>query len=73
MFGIVKQVVHVEGMHCGHCAMNVEAALRRVEGVKAAKADFEKKLCVIKAKPAITEDQAKKAIESIGFTFVGLE
>ncbi len=73
MFGTVKQIVHVEGMHCEHCAARVEKALGQVEGVKGVKVDLQKKIAVVKAKPAITSEQAKAAIEGIGFQFVSLE
>ena len=73
MFGNVVQTVHVEGMHCMHCAARVEKALLAIPGVKSAKVNLEKKSAVIKAKPAIEEDAAKKAIEEAGFKFAGLE
>lgn len=73
MFGIVTQVVHVEGMHCAHCAARVEQALKGVAGVRSAKVNLEKKIATIKAKPAINEEAAKKAIDETGFTFAGLE
>lgn len=73
MFGVEKQIVHVEGMHCAHCAANVEKALSAIEGVKSVKVDLEKKAAFVKAKPAIEIEAAKKAIESIGFKFAGLE
>jgi len=73
MFGNVTQTVHVEGMHCMHCAGSVEKALLAIPGVKSAKVNLEKKVAVIKAKPAITEEAAKQAIEEVGFKFAGLE
>ena len=73
MFGNVKQIVHVDGMHCIHCAMSVEKALGALEGVKSAKVNLDKKIAVIKANPAISEEAAKKAIEEAGFKFAGLE
>ena len=73
MFGTEKQIVHVEGMHCSHCAARVEKALLEVEGVKSAKVDLDKKIATIKAKPAISEEAAQKAIDAIGFKFAGLE
>ena len=73
MFGVAKQIVHVEGMHCIHCAAKVEKAFGAVEGVKSVKVDLEKKIATVKAKPAITEEAAKAAIDAIGFKFAGLE
>ena len=73
MFGIVTQVVHVEGMHCAHCAARVETALKGVAGVRSAKVNLEKKIATIKAKPALAEADIKKAIDETGFTFAGLE
>ena len=73
MFGIVTQVVHVEGMHCAHCAARVEEALNGVAGVRSAKVNLNKKIATIKAKPAVAEADIKKAIDETGFTFAGLE
>jgi len=73
MFGIVTQVVHVEGMHCAHCAARVEEALSGVAGVRSAKVNLNKKIATIKAKPAVAEADIKKAIDETGFTFAGLE
>lgn len=73
MFGSVKQIVRVEGMHCLHCADKVEKSLSAVEGVKSAKVNLEKKIAVVKTKTPITEEAAKKAIEEAGFQFAGLE
>ena len=73
MFGIVTQVAHVEGMHCGHCAARVEKALGALAGVRSVKVDLEKKIATIKVKPALKEEDVKKAIDETGFTFAGLE
>ena len=73
MFGIITQTVHVEGMHCAHCAARVEQALKEISGVRSAKVDLEKKIATIKVKPAVNEEIVKKAIEETGFAFAGLE
>ena len=73
MFGKEKQIIHVEGMHCEHCASRVEKALCSIEGVKSAKVNLEKKEAVVIAKGGVSEQDAKKAIEGIGFVYAGME
>lgn len=73
MFGQVKQIVHVEGMHCEHCASRVEKALIALEGVSGVKVDLVKKTALVKTKRPLSEEVVKKAIEEIGFTFAGID
>ena len=45
----MEKVIHIEGMHCGHCTAAVEKALRALPGVESAVADLEKKEARVKA------------------------
>ncbi len=73
LFGGVKQVVKVEGMHCVHCAAHVKEALEKLDGVKKVDVSLEKKEAVVKSKNGIDEEAAKKLIEEAGFVYCGLE
>ncbi len=62
------EVFIVEGMTCNHCAMNVQKAIKSVEGVKNATVD-------LKAKKAFVwgnyeKDKLKKAVEDSGYKVV---
>ena len=57
-------LLHVEGMHCGHCTAAVERALQDVPGVDHASVDLESKLATVQgdARP----DALVKAVDAIG-------
>jgi copper chaperone CopZ len=67
-----KQVVlGIEGMTCGGCATNVEAALKKVGGVRTVTVSYEKRQTVIGVEPAVQEQALVKAVEAAGFRVVG--
>lgn len=68
-----KQVILVNGRKCCGCEKEVEGKLKEIKGVLSAKADHEKKEAVVVSKEGITEEEAKKAIEEAGFSFVSLK
>ncbi len=45
--GIITQTLRVTGMHCGTCENNVERALKRLRGVRKAKADYGSETVVV--------------------------
>ena len=45
--GIITQTLRVTGMHCGTCENNVERALKRLRGVRKAKANFGSETVVV--------------------------
>lgn len=73
MFGNVKQTVKISGMRCMHCAAHAKEALEKIEGVKKVNVILEKQIAEIVAKPAISAEAAKAAIEGAGYQFLGLE
>lgn len=55
-------------MKCGHCAQQIEGALRVSRGIKSAKANHETgKVEVQYDGGTITPDSIKKIVESLGF------
>lgn len=73
MFGSQKQIVHVEGMMCMHCAGHVQDALEKLEGVKKVVVSLEKKTATVTVKSPLDEETYRAAIEGAGYQFVGLE
>ena len=63
-------VYRVEDMHCSHCEAAVVRAVENVPGVEKAKASASANTLTIKG-PA-TEEDIRKAVEGIGYTFKGL-
>ena len=63
----VKITLHVENMHCGHCAARVEVAARSVKGVKKATVDLESASVEIVAGKNVDIDAVVKAISDAGY------
>ena len=62
-------IYQVEGMNCNHCKASVEKALMDLKGVKSAVASLEKHNVVVEG--SATEQDVRKAVESVGFEFKG--
>lgn len=61
--------LHVEGMHCGSCAIGIQMLVSQMDGVASASADYEGKKASVEFDPAkITKDQIIKAIAELGYT-----
>ena len=64
--GQARVVVPVKGMTCGSCCTGVEVAVKQLEGVVAAKADYEKGLATVTyEKDKVT---VKKIVDAINTT-----
>ena len=62
--------VHVEGMHCMHCAGKVEKAMMEL-GAKSAKVDLEKKICQVEG---LSDQEAiRNAVAQKGFQVVAID
>ncbi len=70
---MVKKIITIEGMHCNHCACAVEKAVAELEGVKDAKVNLDKKVCVAKLSGEVSDEAIKNAVTEAGFEFVGVE
>lgn len=66
--GEARFTIPVSGMHCGHCASRVQAALTKVQGVKSAGASLEKGEAVVTVEKG-TVDAASlvAAIDGAGY------
>ena len=60
--------IHVEGMACGHCEIAIQEAVRKLPGVKKAKASKRKKQAVVEYDEAQVDlGQITEAIEKTGY------
>ena len=63
--------LNIRGMACGQCAKRVEDELKKMDGVKEAKVNFEDAKAVIKIeKDKINAEQLSEAIIKMGFMVV---
>ena len=65
--------VHIEGMACNHCKMNVEKALNNLEGITSAEVNLDEKIATITADVEPETLPIEKTINDLGFTFKSIE
>jgi copper chaperone len=67
-----KIILRVEGMSCGHCEIAVQDAIRKLPGVRKAKASKKKKEALVEFDPgAVTREQIENAVSETGYSVVG--
>lgn len=65
---MTSETIVVNGMSCGHCEIAVQDAIRKLPGIKKAKASKRKKQAAVEYDPdTVTLDQIKKAITDAGY------
>jgi Cu+-exporting ATPase len=70
-YGIAKSEITLKigGMHCASCALNVETALKKTNGVTSANVSFPLEQAKITYDPEIVSvSEMKKAVENVGYT-----
>ncbi|MDP3795133.1 MAG: heavy metal-associated domain-containing protein [bacterium] len=63
-----KLDLHIEGMHCGSCAVGIQMFVSQMDGVGSATVDYESRKGSFEFDPAKTEREAiVKAVEELGY------
>ena len=63
-----KVDLHIEGMHCGSCAVGIQMLTTQMDGVKAAEVSYEGKKGTFEFDPSkVTRDQIVKSIAELGY------
>ena len=70
---MMEKVIHIEGMHCGHCTAAVEKALHALPGVESAVADLEKKEARVKAAAGVSDVMLSAVVTGAGFKVTGID
>ena len=66
-----KTVLHVEGMACGHCEIAINDAVRKLPGVKKAKASKWKKEVLVEYDSSLTTvEDIINAVNATGYQVV---
>ena len=64
-----KLELHIEGMHCGSCAVGIQMLTSQIDGVSKAEISYEGKTGVFEIDPAkVTKEQIIKSIAELGYT-----
>jgi copper chaperone len=64
---IMKKLMLIEGMSCGHCVNHVKNALEDIAQVSSAVVDLESKNAVVDLKEDVDDDILKEAVEEAGY------
>ncbi|CAG0998148.1 H+-transporting ATPase [Methanosarcinales archaeon] len=70
-YGVAKQEITLKigGMHCASCALNIETALKKTNGITSADVSFPLEQAKINYDPELVSiPEIKKAIENVGYT-----
>jgi copper ion binding protein len=66
--GEARVEIPVAGMHCGHCASRVEAAVQKLDGVKAASVQLQDgKVVVVFEKARVAPAKIVETIDALGY------
>ncbi len=63
---IGEKVLSIEGMHCENCAIRVENALNRLDGVLC-KINLRKKTATVSYSKEVSDELLKQAVEELGY------
>lgn len=70
---VVKNVLHIEGMSCGHCSGRVEKALRALPGVQTADVDLAAKTATIESDGSVSKETLTAAVTEAGYDVIKAE
>jgi len=63
-----KIELHIEGMHCGSCAVGIQMLVSQMDGVSSVTVDYENKKGVFEFDSTkATKEQIIKEIETLGY------
>ncbi len=66
----MKKIIKVDGMHCNHCKMRVEKALKGLIGVTSAVVNLEAKTAEIESTAEIDDAAIEAAVDDAGFKVI---
>lgn len=64
---IMKKIISINGMSCGHCTASVAKALRALPGVTAADVDLTAKTATVEVEGGLSDDALRAAVTDLGF------
>ena len=69
---IMKKVINVNGMSCGHCKARVEKVLGELDGVAAAEVNLDKKIAVVTLNKDVADDILINTVNDAGYEAVSV-
>lgn len=69
---IKKETLAIQGMHCATCAVNIEGALKNIEGVKSANVNYATERATVEYDASLlSHHDVEKAVRDAGYKVVG--
>lgn len=69
---VIKMIIKVNGMMCGHCEAHVQKVLVAIDGIESATASHTDKLVTLTTSGEVEESVVKAAIEAAGYEYAGI-
>lgn len=66
----IKKIIDIEGMHCNHCVMKIENALKEIEQVAKVKVNLAKKQAEVYLNEDVSDEILINAIKNVDFDVV---
>ena len=67
---MIKTIVYIEGMSCGHCASRVQTTLEKLDSIESVQVDLEKNQAIITSLEKLDQNRIKAIIEDLGYSVV---
>lgn len=65
----VRAELHIEGMHCDSCAVDIKETLEGTAGVREADVTFKRKTAIVEFDDAVVQEKTLlKKIQDLGYT-----
>lgn len=68
-----KVKLSIEGMHCGSCAVNIEKAIGKIDGVDNVSVSAMTNKAIVNADDSVSEDSLKNAVSEVGYKVVAVK
>ncbi|MBR6530688.1 MAG: heavy-metal-associated domain-containing protein [Clostridia bacterium] len=69
----MKQVVLIEGMHCGMCSARVTRVFEALSAVDKCEVDLDAKKAILDVTEPLNEAFVRETVENMGFDFISME
>ncbi|EEO27957.1 heavy metal translocating P-type ATPase [Oxalobacter paraformigenes] len=70
---VMKKILQIQGMNCGHCSASVEKALKAVPGVTGVTVDLAGKTATVEAGSGVSGEALTAAVTDAGFQVTGIQ
>lgn len=69
----MQKIIHIEGMHCGHCTGAVYKKLSAIAGVEAVEVSLDDKCARVTCQDSVSDETLREAVTVLDFEVKGIE